>query len=162
VLDELLVLDELVTVPLPSSVVVGDVGAPPEEVSTQFDDDGAELGLKVMVVAAATTRRTAFCTTGVAAGGTATVAVCFGVSARKTGACGAGRAWTGAKTSGTARADVTGRTVKTDASAIASAARTAINRVLFARSIPTAFIRGRFHRSGHGGKTAGGIRTLVA
>jgi hypothetical protein len=63
VLDELLELDELVTVPLPSSVVTGVLGLPPEETSTQFDD-GDELGVNVVVVATRTARFSASCTAG--------------------------------------------------------------------------------------------------
>jgi hypothetical protein len=61
VLLELLELDELVTVPCPSFVVVLGVGAPPEELRTQLDELGVEeveLGVKVSPLTVETTRRT--------------------------------------------------------------------------------------------------------
>lgn len=68
VLLELLELDELVTVPCPSSVVTGVEGFPPEETSTQLEEGAAGaivlVGVNVTLVATERARVIAFCTTG--------------------------------------------------------------------------------------------------
>lgn len=73
VLLELLELDELVTVPCPSSVVTGVDGLPPDETRTQFDELGelVVVGVKVTPAATDTARRMACCTAGLESAGAA-------------------------------------------------------------------------------------------
>ena len=68
VLLELLEFDELVTVPLPSFVVTGVEGLPPDETSTQFEVGAAGVdfvdGVNVTLVATETAREITFRTAG--------------------------------------------------------------------------------------------------
>jgi hypothetical protein len=143
VLLELLELDELVTVPWPLSVVVLGVGVPPEEVSTQFEELGLEVGVGVNVTlfAAETARRTASRTAGADSAGTPLfVATITGGGPAKI----LGRSSAELPVSGLTGAKIAvflarfaapeGDTVKIEANAIATAETTAVHHVLVARS----------------------------